>query len=539
MQGRREFSQLLQQPLPDNVLALLAAYKHVLDLTRDSSGATWIRHGPGVVSRRIRAPRMRLLLRYFVVDHIRRAVGALKRDLHAANALGGTSVSYQDEIERVESFEHSLPPIPGQRLMALLLLFAACFVSFLIAVSVPEFAIRQGHDGADHITSHTVADPLSKLTQGIVTFDRSALVDGVKSFGCSEPASDPSALDCSAERGLVTGIAGILLLSFALWLLVFLPLTSFALKRMLFNVEPARIRDLRSEFATDHDATSAGLYQLEEALFRQLNGPRLTPMSGAGETTALHRPREAPLDLWGRGLLIIIPLVLGSLGLAGLTVMFMRDLRLHEAGRYAVFYVVAALALAFVFLVPLARFVALIRTAKERKRLERAPAIALAPLRRRLLAHALDTLVVVALAAVVGTLLHSAVGTRDGAILADWLLVLPVAAALYLGACHARRDERRGQSLGKSMLGLRVVGRNGKPVSFARAFVREVVMKWGFLGLASLVAAGVPLLLNHIWPCFDHRKRALHDVLAHTQVERCEAEAVTALAAEPVPAGAT
>jgi uncharacterized RDD family membrane protein YckC len=522
---QREFSRLLEQPLADNISVLLAAYQHILDLARDSSTVIWIRHGPGVASRRIRVPRFRLLLRYFVVDHVKRSLAELKRNLQAATALNGSDVSYQHEITRIESFEHSLPPIPARRLILSLVVFGAFFVSFLMAAPVQEFLSATVH----HSESHKVTEPLGRLTQGIITFDRNTLVDGVKSFGCKD-ASDSSARDCSVGRGLTNGIAGIVLLSFALWILVFLPLTSFALKRMLFNAEPDHVKFLRDDFASEHDSTSTGLYHLEEAVFRLLNGPRLAATTHASGTASPFRPREAPLDLGGRGLLVIIPLVFGGVLLGSLGLEFDRDRDLDQVDEYVAFYLIGTLFVAFLFLLPIARFVTLFRNGRERRQMEQAPVVPVASLRRRFLAHLLDSIIIVVLSIILGLIVHFVLDT-SAAIFVDWLILLPIAATLYLAGSYLRRPEERGRSLGKSALGIRVIGYRGDPVSFKRALFREAIMKWGFLGLPSAVAAGVPLFLNILWPCFDHRKRALHDLLSYTQVEQRETQPVAAASA--------
>ncbi|VGO17924.1 hypothetical protein PDESU_06526 [Pontiella desulfatans] len=68
----------------------------------------------------------------------------------------------------------------------------------------------------------------------------------------------------------------------------------------------------------------------------------------------------------------------------------------------------------------------------------------------------------------------------------------------------------RGQTLGKSACGLRVVSREGETAGFWRIVLREWVGK-----LVSIV----PFLLGFFWIGFTRRKRAWHDCLSGTRVE--------------------
>jgi uncharacterized RDD family membrane protein YckC len=67
-----------------------------------------------------------------------------------------------------------------------------------------------------------------------------------------------------------------------------------------------------------------------------------------------------------------------------------------------------------------------------------------------------------------------------------------------------------GQTPGKLLTGLRVVGSTGRPPSYARAMARAL------LGLVGIVLAGASLLPM----AFDPARRTLHDRLFHTRVVR-------------------
>jgi uncharacterized RDD family membrane protein YckC len=134
---------------------------------------------------------------------------------------------------------------------------------------------------------------------------------------------------------------------------------------------------------------------------------------------------------------------------------------------------------------------------------------------------------------------------RAGALLIDGLIVAVVTApvslttslmvssiigvvvtGLYAGVLMARRGDRNGQTLGKQLVGLRVVADDG-PVSFARAFVRDGLFK----GLLSIFT----LLLDYLWALWDAERQTLHDKAVATYVVRTSpGRALT----EPPPAAA-
>jgi len=68
---------------------------------------------------------------------------------------------------------------------------------------------------------------------------------------------------------------------------------------------------------------------------------------------------------------------------------------------------------------------------------------------------------------------------------------------------------RYGQTLGKKALNLRVVTTGYEPLSFGKAFLREVIGK---------AISTVILLIGFLWVAWDEKKQALHDKLAGTYV---------------------
>jgi uncharacterized RDD family membrane protein YckC len=113
--------------------------------------------------------------------------------------------------------------------------------------------------------------------------------------------------------------------------------------------------------------------------------------------------------------------------------------------------------------------------------------------------------------------------TSTGGIIGASILYFLAAAAvslLYAPLLMMRQGERNGQTLGKQMLGIRVVRDNGQSMGFGWAALREVVLKGLAVGIASSIIPIVPWFLNYFWPLWDDQNRALHDMAASTHVVR-------------------
>jgi uncharacterized RDD family membrane protein YckC len=131
---------------------------------------------------------------------------------------------------------------------------------------------------------------------------------------------------------------------------------------------------------------------------------------------------------------------------------------------------------------------------------------------RRLLATAIDVLPFAALIGVILVAPDRAVtagepGEAGDAQVAEILSTLVVAFFIYLAVATGAR----ARTLGKQLLNVHVVARDGAPVSYQRAAVREGVGK--ALELMILVPLGVASAAS---AGFDDRKRAVHDRLAGT-----------------------
>ena len=135
---------------------------------------------------------------------------------------------------------------------------------------------------------------------------------------------------------------------------------------------------------------------------------------------------------------------------------------------------------------------------------------------RRAVAAIIDFIVVGIAAAIVIAL--ALVPFDDvGAIVAVLLAILGVTVGsfLYAPILMARTN---GQTLGKMATGCRVVRTDGRPIDFLWAALREVVVKSLLVGIASAATGGLAWLANYLWPLFDKRKRALHDIVVDSRV---------------------
>jgi serine/threonine protein kinase len=105
---------------------------------------------------------------------------------------------------------------------------------------------------------------------------------------------------------------------------------------------------------------------------------------------------------------------------------------------------------------------------------------------------------------------------KDWFIFLMWFLVGGLIVTVYTVPL-SRRKSAPGQTFGKQITGIRVIAADGSEASAGRVFVREVLLKYTlfFWVLGILV---LPLLLDYLWPLWDRRGRALHDMLARTRV---------------------
>jgi len=89
---------------------------------------------------------------------------------------------------------------------------------------------------------------------------------------------------------------------------------------------------------------------------------------------------------------------------------------------------------------------------------------------------------------------------------------------LYAPAWMARTN---GRTLGRQLLGIRVVRANGRPTGFWWSALRESVLKTlVFGGVGWGATFGLAWLVDVLWPLWDDENRALHDIIVDSRVVR-------------------
>jgi len=139
-------------------------------------------------------------------------------------------------------------------------------------------------------------------------------------------------------------------------------------------------------------------------------------------------------------------------------------------------------------------------------------------------AQLLDALILVIpsailIALVLGVFLAgSDVGGVIAAIIAFLLYI--VVALFYAPVLMAREGPHNGQSWGKQILGITVIRDNGQQIELGFAFLREFVVKNLLFGVIGGFFAGIPTLVDYLWPLWDDENRCLHDMVVSTHVIR-------------------
>jgi uncharacterized RDD family membrane protein YckC len=115
-------------------------------------------------------------------------------------------------------------------------------------------------------------------------------------------------------------------------------------------------------------------------------------------------------------------------------------------------------------------------------------------------------------------------GTEAGDYNLFWLLGTMVIAYFFMGIFYAPllMARWRGATVGKRMLGIRVVHEGGADLTLAQAFVREPVAKGLLINTIGGTVGLVPLI-SYLWPLWDRECRAGHDFVVKTRVVRAQA----------------
>ena len=75
-----------------------------------------------------------------------------------------------------------------------------------------------------------------------------------------------------------------------------------------------------------------------------------------------------------------------------------------------------------------------------------------------------------------------------------------------------------GKTVGRVVLGIRVVRANGRPVDFGYAMLREVLVKALLGGICASLTGGLSWIVDNLWPLWDEENRALHDFVVDSRV---------------------
>jgi uncharacterized RDD family membrane protein YckC len=92
---------------------------------------------------------------------------------------------------------------------------------------------------------------------------------------------------------------------------------------------------------------------------------------------------------------------------------------------------------------------------------------------------------------------------------------------LYAPLLMRRPGARNGQTLGKQMVGIRVVRENAQPMDYGSALVRQwLVITLLIQVVGGAFTGGIASIIDYLWPLWDSRNRAVHDIIASTMVFR-------------------
>jgi uncharacterized RDD family membrane protein YckC len=461
-------------PAPVALTELLESFRSALQVADKLPPVLTVRAGDGRLTRHIQVPRLRLFLRYFLNGHISRRLAHLERAFHADAALG---IDRAGELNAIGHFEQAVPSVPVRRI----------FVWFAVSVVFSAIAISNVATALAPAPLTRASSALRGSVESIISVDTNGLIDA------------------SARFDVASGLAAVIVVSLAFYVISALPITSFRLKRMLLNLTPTDEQKLGDTSALYHVSRSRGVYRDELAAFSSLGVPA---------------PREIPFDLIAQATLMLLPLLLGiSFSVANVEQILFADGTTSTA-------VANLAALAWLFLViPMGRLAHLFgiwrRRVDDATGADPPQRFTTEELGRRLPrlgAFLVDSTLglMVSLALVpLATLARSS----DLEFTLWWFAAMPLAFAAVTIPFMLRKGKRAGQTLGKQLFRLRVVCDDRRTVSPARATARELLVKAPFwTGSISLLF--LPAIVNCVWSVIDRERRGLQDRATGTRVVR-------------------
>ena len=463
-------------PAPVALTDLLQSFRSALQVADKLPAVLTVRAGDGRFTRRIRVPRLRMFLRYFLNQHICRRLAHLKRAFHADAAVG---IDRMGELSAIDHFEQAVPAVPVRRI---LIWFAVSVLFSAVAIANVARALAE-----EPLTKASAA--LRGSIASVISVDTNGLIDAAGKF---DPAS---------------GAAAVIVISLALYLIGALPISSFRLKRMLLNLTPTDAKTLADTAAIGHVSHARGVYRNERAAFYSLGVPP---------------PREIPFDLIAQATLMLLPLLLGiSLAIGNLE-RLATGAQVDPSWTFNFLVMMAWLCL----VVPLGRLAHLLgiwrlrlRDAADATPPHRFSREELGPLGRRFGAFLVDTLLGVVTAILLLFPIVALAGAGDLVAVLWWFIAVPIAFAAVTIPFMLRDGDRAGQTLGKQLFGLRVVCDNHGVVTPRRATARELLVKAPFW-TGSYALIFIPALINGIWSILDAERRGLQDRATGTRVVR-------------------
>jgi uncharacterized RDD family membrane protein YckC len=98
-----------------------------------------------------------------------------------------------------------------------------------------------------------------------------------------------------------------------------------------------------------------------------------------------------------------------------------------------------------------------------------------------------------------------------------------VRGVIYAPLLMRREGAHNGQTLGKQLVGIRVVRENGQPMDYGAALVRQwLVITLLIQVVGGAFTGGLATIIDYLWPLWDERNRAVHDIIASTLVFRAQ-----------------
>src|SRR5215212_1540958 len=192
-------------PAPVALTDLLKGYRALLQVADQLPGMLTVRAGNGRFTRHVKVPRSRLFLHWFLNQHVARRAAHLARAFHADAAVG---MDRTGELAALDHFEQAVTPVPARRI----------FVSFAVSVIFVAIAMANVARALWPDALEEASSALRGSVSSVVSVDTNGLIDAAGRFHAD------------------SGAAAVIVISLSLYVISWLPITSFRLKRMLMNL---------------------------------------------------------------------------------------------------------------------------------------------------------------------------------------------------------------------------------------------------------------------------------------------------------------